>query len=251
MHLDLWTLLLQAINLAVLLALLRWLLYRPLLAMIDKRRQHVVDEMAKAQAAQQTADELAQSLEAQRTALEAQREQVLNEAWQQVGTEREALLAQARTAARSAQAEARQQLEKERQQAGQALIDEASSLAIDLATRLLAQSPTPPGDAEFIDALLDHLAATPATERQSWLGDATPPDITLVCASEPGEATLQHARQRLSQDLGMPVKLQARTDPALLRGAELHFPHGALALNWSAELAAARAEMQQAGRASP
>ena len=34
MHLDLWTLALQAINLAVLLALLRWLLYKPLMAVI-------------------------------------------------------------------------------------------------------------------------------------------------------------------------------------------------------------------------
>ena len=38
MNIDLSTLLLQAINLLVLLALLRWLLYRPLQAVIAARR---------------------------------------------------------------------------------------------------------------------------------------------------------------------------------------------------------------------
>ncbi len=48
MHLDLWTLLLQAINLAVLLALLRWLLYKPLMAVIDKRQQRIAEALAAA-----------------------------------------------------------------------------------------------------------------------------------------------------------------------------------------------------------
>jgi F-type H+-transporting ATPase subunit b len=39
MHIDLWTLGLQACNLLVLLALLRWLFYRPVLAVIEARRQ--------------------------------------------------------------------------------------------------------------------------------------------------------------------------------------------------------------------
>ena len=251
MQLDYWTLLLQAINLAVLLALLRWLLYRPLLAMIDARRQRVADELATAKTAQQAADQQAQSLIAERTAFNAQREQVLNEARRQASTEREALLAQARTAADNTQAEARQHIRKERHQASQALIDEASALAVDLATRLLDKSPAPPADSDFIHDLLDHLATTPAVERRPWLGDTTTPDITLVCASEPDQATLAEAGQRLTQLLGMPVNLQAQTDPALLRGAELHFPHGVLALNWSAELSAARAEMLQSGRANP
>lgn len=248
MKIDFWTLLLQAINLAVLLGLLRWLLYRPLLGMIDARRQRVADELATAKAAQQAADQQAQSLDAQRTAFDAQREQLLTDARQQASAEREALLAQARAATDNMQTEAQQHIEQERFRAGQALVDEASTLAVDLAGHLLKNSPALPGDPDFVEALLDHLATTPPAERQPWLGGAAEPDITLVCASEPTEAMLKQTRQRLTQVLGLPVNLQTQTDPALLRGAELHFAHGVLALNWSAELAAARVEMQKAAR---
>jgi F-type H+-transporting ATPase subunit b len=248
MHLDLWTLLLQAINLAVLLALLRWLLYRPLLAVIDARRQRVADEMAAAQTARQAAQDEGKTLAAQRKDLEGEREQVLAEARQQAGVERDALLAQARTAALATQAEARQQIDMERQQAGQSLLEEASSLALDLATRLLDHSPAPADDAGFVDELLDHLEATPAEERQRWLGEATPPAIALVCASTPSETTLQQVNDRLTRLLGIPVTLKPQADPGLLRGAELHFPHGVLALSWSAALADAQVEMQQATR---
>ena len=59
MHIDLSTLLLQAINLLVLLALLRWLLYRPLQSVIAARRALVAKELAdasdKAAQAQQAA----------------------------------------------------------------------------------------------------------------------------------------------------------------------------------------------------
>jgi F-type H+-transporting ATPase subunit b len=251
MHLDLWTLLLQAINLAVLLALLRWLLYRPLLHVIDARRQRVDAELAAARTAREAAEEQGKSLAAQRATLDTQREQVLNEARQQAATERDALLAQARTTALGVQAEARQHIDQERQQAGQALLEEASSLAVDLATRLLDHSPAPSSDADFVDALLEHLDATPTDERQRWLGSATPPEVTLVCASTPSEAMRLQVQERLAQRLGTPVTLKPQTDPGLLRGAELHFPHGVLALSWSAELARAQADMQRASRTAP
>jgi F-type H+-transporting ATPase subunit b len=251
MHLDIWTLLLQAINLGVLLALLRWLFYKPLLAVIDKRQKRVSEALAAAEAARQKAEQESQALTAQRADIAAAREQALEEARQQAETERDALLAQARTDALKTQTEVRQQIDEERQQAGQALLEEASSLAVDLATRLLDHSPTPSGDADFVAALLEHLEATPAEERHSWLGSATPPCITLVCASAPSDATLQQVRDRLTELLDIPVTLAPQTDPELLRGAELHFPHGVLALSWSAELASAQAEMQRAGKAAP
>jgi F-type H+-transporting ATPase subunit b len=251
MHLDLWTLLLQAINLAVLLALLRWLFYKPLLAVIDKRQQRVNEALSGAEAARQKAEQESQALTTQRADIATAREQALNEARQQADTERDALLAQARTTALGTQAEARQQIEKERQQAGQALLEEASALAVDLATRLLKDSPAPPGDADFVAALLEHLETTPAEERQNWLGSARPPSITLACASAPSEATLQQVQDRLTQLLDTAVTLKPQTNPDLLRGAELHFPHGVLALSWSAELAKAQAEMRRAGKAAP
>jgi F-type H+-transporting ATPase subunit b len=246
MHLDLWTLALQAINLAVLLALLRWLLYKPLMSVIDKRQHSVAEQLAAAASTQQQAAEERQALAAEHAAFDARREATLTEARQQADAERSALLASAKAAMQAEQAEARKRMAQERQQAGQALVTEASSMAVDLATRLVASSPTPLGDADFIDALLDHLNATPPQDRQRWLGCTQPAPVTLVSASTPSDATLRKVSEQLTSALGAQVTLHAQTRPSLLRGAELHFEHGVLSQSWAAELAAAQAEMQQA-----
>ena len=246
MHLDLWTLALQAINLAVLLALLRWLLYKPLMAVIDKRQQRIAEALAAAASTQQQAEQERQALATEHAAIETQREAALNEAPQQAETERLALLASAKAAIQAEQADARKHIGEERQQAGQTLMTEASSMAVDLATRLIESSPTPLGDTDFIDGLLKHLNATPTQDRQRWLGDTRPTPVTLVSASTPSDATLHKVSEQLNSALGAPVALRAETRPSLLRGAELHFEHGVLSQSWSAELAAARADMQQA-----
>jgi F-type H+-transporting ATPase subunit b len=246
MQIDGWTLLLQAINLAVLLALLRWLLYKPLMAVIDKRQKLIDEELASAAAARQKAVQESQAMTAQRAAIDTSREQALSAARQAAEAERQALLASAKVAALTDQIEARQQLAKERQLASQALLSEASTLAVDLATRLIGSSPIPLDDADFVRALLEKLETTPAQERQRWLGTTQPAPVTLVCASAPSEATLQTVQEQLAQSLGIKIELQPVTQPALLRGAELHFEHGVLSQSWAAELAAAGAEMQRA-----
>lgn len=247
MHLDLWTLLLQAINLAVLLALLRWQLYKPLMAVIDKRQQRIGEELAAAKAERQKAELEGQALTAQRAAIDTTRDEALSEARQNAESERLALLASAKAVIQAAQAEARQQLANERQQASHALMTEASTMAVDLATRLIGSSPTPLGDSDFVDALLEHLKATPAPDRERWLGSTLPAPVKLVCATAPSEATLKKVKDQLTQSLNTEIDLQPVTQPSLLRGAELHFEHGVLSQSWSAELAAAQTEMHQAG----
>lgn len=246
MHLDLWTLLLQAINLLVLLALLRWLLYKPLMAVIDQRQRRVSDELATAKTEREKAEQESLALTAQRAAMDATREQALSNARQAAEAERQALLDSANAAVLASQTEARQQLATERQQASQALMTEASWLAVNLATRLVDSSPTPTGNAEFVEALLRRLDATSAADRQHWLGDTHPTPVTLVCSTPPDDATLQKVKDHLAQSLGGDVDLAHATQADLLRGAELHFEHGVLSQSWAAELAAAQAEMQQA-----
>ena len=244
MQLDGWTLLLQAVNLAVLLALLRWLLYKPLMAVIDKRQQRIASELAEAAQARQRTEEESEALATQRAAIESEREHILNQARKGAEAERQALMDSGEAALQAQRAEARQQLDKERQQASQALLTEAGSLAVDLATRLIHSSPTPLTDDDFVDALLAHLDSTPAAERQQWLGATHPAPVTLVCASAPSETTVQRVKDQLIRLLGTEVRLQAEAQPALLHGAELHFEHGVLSHSWAAELTAARAQMQ-------
>lgn len=252
MHIDLWTLLLQACNLVVLLLLLRWLFYRPLLAVIEARRQAVQQTLAEAQARRDQAQAELQALAQQRQAADSAAQATLQTAREQAEQDSAARLEAARVAVRQCLQEAQAQIERERLQAGTALYQASATLATELAQRLLSLTPVP--DEAFWPALLARLQATPAGQRAQWLatGDGAP--SLEVASAHPLPPPVQ---AQLTQDLqgvlnldgdsveGAELACVFKPDAALLCGLELRFAHGVLGLNWAAELQAARAELQQ------
>ena len=244
MHLDGWTLLLQALNLLVLIALLRWLFYRPLLAMIDARRQATENERNQASASQREAEQRSAALEVERAAVETGRAQAIADARHQVDGERDRTLEQARAEADRLLADAKRRIASERQQASRAICDEAATLAIALATRLLASAPDGHGDAGFIGELLRRLEATPGAERDAWFAAETVRSVTLATAHPLELVDRQAAADRLRRALGDELRVEFASDPALIAGAELRFAHGVLARHWAAELATARKAMR-------
>lgn len=243
MHLDGWTLLLQSINLLALLALLRWLFYRPLMRVIDARRAAATEALQRAEAAKQAADERMQALAGERAAFEASRDALLQAARDQAAREREASQRAAAAQAAAALDAARQRIAGERQEALRALFDDASDLACNLAERLL-RSIEPNGgaqiDAAAVDALAARTAATLPAEREAWFAPAAPRGVAVASARPLADADRRRAEQALQAALGTGVVVSFEVDPALLAGAELRFAHGVLALHWAGELAAAR-----------
>jgi F-type H+-transporting ATPase subunit b len=249
MHIDGWSLALQAINLLVLLALLRWLFYRPLIGVIDARRKALDDERAAADAARAAAEQQGQQLAEERRALEASRQGVIDGAQRELEKLRAAAAEQSRAEAAAALERAGHRIEQERKAAQQALFEEASALAVSLAGRLLAQSPGTDSSA-FVDRLLDRAAAQQPEERARWFADDGARRVTLACATELPAGSRDQARRRLEALLGPDLALAFEVDPALIAGAELRLPHGVLALHWAAELENARTKMLAATEAS-
>lgn len=238
MHIDLSTLLLQAINLLVLLALLRWLLYRPLQSVIAARQALVAKELADASDQAAQAQQAASALASQQRALQAEQAGLLDAARRDAAAEREQLLASARLEAKAQLDAARVQLASERQQAGSALFDEASGLAVDLASRLLTH--TPADDSAFIDSLLAQVASTPEAERARWFAPGSARNVELCTARELPPAAQDALRARLQAVLGDNTVLTCTHDSALIAGAELRFALGTLALHWALALQEAR-----------
>ena len=143
MHIDLWTLLLQACNLVLLLLLLRWLFYRPLLAVIEARRQAVQQTLSEAQARREQAQAELQALAQQRQAADSAAQATLQSARAQAEQDSAARLEAARVAVRQCLQEAQAQIERERLQAGTALYQASATLATELAQRLLSLTPVP------------------------------------------------------------------------------------------------------------
>jgi F-type H+-transporting ATPase subunit b len=249
MHLDGWTLLLQSINLLALLALLRWLFYRPLMRVIDARRAVATEALQHAEAAKQAADERMQALAGERAAFEASRDALLQAARDQAAREREASQRAATAQAAATLDAARQRIAGERQEALRALFDDASELACNLAERLLRSIEPGSGaqiDAAAVDALAARTAATPPGEREAWFAPAAPRGVVVASARPLADDDRRCAEQALQAALGADVAVSFDVDPALMAGAELRFAHGVLALHWAGELAAARQSLAPA-----
>jgi F-type H+-transporting ATPase subunit b len=238
MNIDLSTLLLQAVNLLVLLALLRWLLYRPLQKVIAARQALVAKALAEASDQVAQAQQTASELQAQQRTLHAEQARLLDAARQEAAAEREQLVASARLEARALLDAARVQLTSERQEAESKLFEEASGLAVDLAGRLLAD--TPVGDSPFIDRLLAQVAATPVAQRAQWFPSGRVRDVELCTARALDLAAQEALQARLQTLLGEPLALSCTHDGALIAGAELRFALGTLSLHWAQSLEEAR-----------
>lgn len=247
MQIDFWTLLWQAINLLVLLVILRWLLFKPLQKVIAERQKRVQEQSDKAQVALAAAQMQQAELGNSRTELEASRLAILQQARDQARKLLQTAQAQAQQDAEAAQLAMRERLQEERLQAEQGLFDHAAAVATELATYLLQQVSSSQPDQPFIEALFDALDASTAEERLGWQAPDAPKTVTLASAHALSEAQHVQLTQRLQSVLGSDSAVGFCVDASLLAGAELRFAHGVLARHWAAQLAAAKQRMSAPG----
>ena len=246
MHIDGWTLILQAANFLVLVWLLRRFLYRPVLAVIDQRRQATDAVLAEAAAARTAAETMRRDLEAQRAAAGADRDRLIEAAHTQAEAERAALLDKARHEADALLADARSHIERERRDAAAALRDRAGRLAVSIAQRLV-QSIAPEGDGAadpFLGRICAALHGLPGEERAAILDQLRGNGLVRVVTALPlGDAARERCRQRLAASLDVPLNIQFADDRALIAGLEVHFPHTVLRHTWRDDLARALEEL--------
>src|SRR4051812_875993 len=246
MPIDGWTLILQAANFLILVWLLRRFLYRPVLAVIDRRRQAADAILTEAAAARTAAEATRRDLEVLRAAAGADRDRLIEAAHAQAEAERAALLDKARHEADALLADARTHIERERRDAAAALRDRAGRLAVSIAQRL-AQSIAPEGDSAadlFLDRICTVLHGLNGEERASILGQLRGDGLVRVVSALPlGESARERCRQRLTTALDVPLNIQFADDRALIAGLEVHFPHTVLRHTWRDDLARALEEL--------
>lgn len=249
MRLSGWTLLLQVVNFLVLLWLLRRFLWKPVQAVLERRRAEVERAAADAAAARQAAAALQAELEAARADLAKEREAGLASAHAQAEAERAATLARARAELEATQAEARARLEQEREEAVAALRAQASELAVALAGRLLGAA-GPHALEPFLDRALARLAELPPAQRRALWRGPSDGEVRAVTASRLDEAARGRLREALARLVGEAPALAFEEEPALVAGVELHFPRQVLRFSWRDALAEAREEMARDADAS-
>lgn len=250
MRMDWTTLGLQLVNFAILVWLLQRFLYRPVLRLIDARRQAADQGYAEARRAAEAAKRQLAQLETQRADVAAERAAVLADAQEQARKLAETRRTEAERDAQALLAEARQTLARERE----SLLTQARHTALDLATqmarRVLTEIPQSVCLEGWLERIDQHLRSLPAGERAELLQELRAGvALRVVSASPISPSAEERWRTRLRETLGSSLAITFETDAKLIGGAELRFPHATL--NFSVEGAMRALQEEVARRDEP
>jgi ATP synthase F0 subunit b len=233
MRIDWWTLALQAANFLVLVWLLQHFLYRPVQGIIAERQQRTDSVIAEANAAKAAAELLREELEQQGGAIARERDQALEQAHARAKREASELLEHSRAEAQKLLAEERRRVEQERAEAAEALRQQTIELGVAVARRLLAEAADGGLEAPFLERALAKLQSLSEPERRELITHLADGEAVRVTTARPLEPAASEAfRQKLEGLLGPGTIVQFDDDPALIAGAELHFPHTILRHSW-------------------
>lgn len=244
MQIDWWTLALQTVNFLIVVWLLSRFLYRPIRRVIEEREAADRKASEAAEEKVRAAEEARAAFEAKRAELaEVQRKEEARLHAEMEG-ERQAMLDAAEKKADALVADARAMTERDRKQALDDLREQIVALAGDLARKALGEA-TLPGDGlvERVSAHLDGLPETDLVELGAELADGVKA-LAVVTAAPLSDAE----RSRWSDALGIRFgkeSLRFETDPGILGGVELRFPHAVLSFSVADRLKRAAKELRE------
>jgi F-type H+-transporting ATPase subunit b len=251
MHFDWWTFALQTINFVILVWLLNRFLYRPVLRLIDARRQEVDKQFAAAKSAEQEAFAKLKEIENQRAEIDAQREQTAKAAAQQAAEAARTRAAQAEAQADALMEETRRTLAREREQTKAELHQFALDMAADMARKLVSELPAEKRAEAWLERIDGYFANLPPEERKALIGQAAngaPIGVTSAVPLPPDAA--EAWRKRLRQVLGEKAVVTFAVDPQLIAGVELHFPEAILRFSLQDAISRLHSEVEARGKAA-
>ncbi|MBW4050814.1 MAG: hypothetical protein HIU85_05020 [Proteobacteria bacterium] len=248
MRLEWSTLTLQLVNFAILVWLLQRFLYRPVLRTIDARRAALLGQQAQAASEAEAAKRQLADLEAQRAGLAGERAAALARTEEEGRALLAARQAQAQREAQGLLEEGRRTLARERELAQEELRSAALDLAADIASRVLAQIPEPLRVQAWLERIEGHLTALPREELRELSDQLSGGGTLRVVTAAPLAAGAQEQwRARLRAAAAPEASVAFDTEPGLIAGAELRFPHARLGFSVQGAIAALQQEVRSHG----
>lgn len=220
MNFDWVTFAFQLVNVLVLLAILRRVLFRPVAGIIARRQAETDAALQAADAAKAEAEAAIAKARAEAETTAAARHDVLVKAQEEAEAQRKALLDRAHDEAAKIVAEGRESRAHEAGVAQARAVDQARDLASVIAARALAAQPA--GIAGYAERLAAALNALTPEERGALLAGA---NLRLTSAAPLSPADCAALDAALA-----PFAIQpgTETDPGLLAGVELRSDSGAI-----------------------
>lgn len=234
METTLWTLGFQAVNVLVLVWLLARFLFRPVATMVTARQAEATRLLDEARAQRDAAAAERQELEQEAARAAQARIERLTVVTAEVEKQRTAMLAVAEAEAARLRSEAQADIARALKATADEAGRRAGRLAVDIAAKLLDRLPSEMRIGPFVAGLAAAVAALPeATRAELGAGGASVP---LTAARPLTEAEAALCATALGAALGRQVRVDPRTDPALIAGLEIEAPHAVIRNSFRADL---------------
>jgi F-type H+-transporting ATPase subunit b len=243
MNFSWWTFALQAANFLILVWLLQRFLFKPVKAIVARRKEEISRVLAEASAEKEDAERLKRELEANRSQIAAERQTMLDRGQAEVSAQRQKILEEARGEAEKINDQALKRLDEERIAAGNELLERTIALATNLAERLLRELAVPSMEQPFLGRVIDYLDRLTAQERATLLSQSSAGALLVATAHPLGVQEQSQWHEQLAKRLGADFSLKFSADPTLIAGVEITFPNAILRFNWRDSLSAALKEL--------
>jgi F-type H+-transporting ATPase subunit b len=223
---QLSTFIFQLINFFILLAVLRWFLYRPLLRVMRKREEDINARLREAEERTRAVERERQSLADERQRAQADADALKGRAQEEVARQRTEMLEDARRQATKYLEDARRRAAEQERAARQLLEDEARHTAIVLAAELLEQMPVGALHHALVTQALDQGAADDSGQESSLVRALTSArSLVTVELALPADSDLEaRIRRRLAElrgEGGGDLHAVFRVEPSLVAGLRI------------------------------
>jgi F-type H+-transporting ATPase subunit b len=244
MQIDWSTFALQAVNVLILLWLLKRFLFAPVAAIVARRQAEANRMLDSAQAAEQQAGQARAKLAEQQAALVAESAALRAAARTEAERLRDDILAAAQEEARQIREAQKRDIERELAAVEKDLLQRASRLATGMAGRMLARLPVGGLTESLAAALIGQVAALLPEQRQALVADCATGQMPEMITAHPlPERVMAELSAQLRSVLEVDVRPVWSVDPDLLGGIELHSRHITLRHSWRAQLEQLEAEL--------
>lgn len=238
MIIDWYTVIFQIINFLILVFLLRYFLYGPIIRAMDQREQKIVEREEEAARQKKEAGEEAESYRRKSGELEQREEEIIEEARAAAEKEKRELLNEARREVDRNRRRWEEAFEREKESFITELRRRIASQACSIARRCLEDLADARLETLAWDLFLEKIRALPAEERSTLLEALEKGNhrVTLSSAFDlpAGKSEkLQEILEGLLPDPDGAVELKTKKDPALICGLELEA--GGYRLAWNVD----------------
>lgn len=243
MNFNWWTFTLQAANFLILVWLLQRFLFKPVKAIVARRKEEISRALSEATAEKQDLERLKQEIEKQRSQIGAERQKMIDEGRAQLSAEGQKVIEEARREAEKVSDQTLKRLDQERAAATDRLFERTVALATNLAERLLREVAVTSIEQPFLGRVIDYLDQMPPEERAKLLPQNGASTLLVTTAHPLGIGEQSDWLEQLTKRLRADFSIKFDADPALIAGTVITFPHAILRFNWRDSLALALKEL--------